>query len=135
MAKTYPSGFTGAVTLPTGHGADFNTFTLREVQQTEDVSFYGANTYNAYRGAATYHMSATVGAFAAYGASGFTPGFGAETNVGASATFTVASGVTLVGSFVVGQIELVHARPRASVALTFNLENSADTLVTTWPVT
>lgn len=134
MAKAYPSGATGAVALPTGHNADIASYDLVESQDTESVAFYGTNLYNPFRGSGTFHMSATCAAFAAYGAATFTPGFGAATNVGSSSTFTVAAGVTMVGLFVVSRIMLSHARLRAAIPLSFQLENSADTLVTTWPV-
>jgi hypothetical protein len=134
MAKTYPSGATGAVVLPTGHGADIASFDYGESQATESVAFYGTNLYNPMRGSGTFEVRATCAAFAAYGASGFAPGFGAATNIGSSSTFTVATGVTMVGQMVVSGIRLSHARLRAAVPLTFELSNSADTMVTTWPV-
>lgn len=134
MAKAYPSGATGAVALPTGHGADIASFELTETQDSESVAYYGTNTYNPFRGSGCYHMSATCAAFAAYGASGLTPGFGMATATGSAATWTIAGSVTLVGAFLVSRIMLSHARLRAAVPLSFTLENSADTLVTTWPV-
>ncbi len=135
MAKAYPSGATGTVTMPSGHGADIASFSLDETQDSESVAFYGTNLYNPFRGAGTYHLSASVAAFAAYGASGLSPGFGAATAVGASTTFGINSTtVQLVGSFIVSRISLMHARLRAAIPLTFGLENSADTVTTTWPV-
>lgn len=135
MAKAYPSGATGTVTMPTGHGADIASFSLSESQESESVAFYGTNLYNPFRGSGTYHLSAEVAAFAAYGASGFSPGFGAATATGASATFGINSTtVQLVGSFCVTNISLMHARLRAAIPVTFSLENSADTVTTTWPV-
>lgn len=135
MAKTYPSGATGAVTLPTGHGADIASFSLSESQDSESVAFYGSNLYNPFRGSGTFHMSASVAAFSAYGNAGLSPGFGAATNVGGSTTFGIAStAVQIVGNFIVSQIALMHARLRAAIPLTFALENSSDSVITTWPV-
>lgn len=136
MAKAYPSGATGTVTLPTGHGADIASQTIDETQDSESVAFFGTNTYNPFRGSGTFEFKVTCTAFAAYSAAGTAPGFGSETSTGSSATFGVSSTtVQFVGAMVVQRIQLVQSRLRAAVPLTFEMHNSADTMVTTWPVT
>lgn len=134
MAEAYPDPSAGAVSLPSGHGADFASFDINETQQSESVAAYGAANYDPHRGSGTPHMSVSVAGFAKKGATGKAPGFGAMTAAGASATFTVDSGVTFAGNFVVTNIRLSHARLRAAVPLTFQLENAAD-ITTTWPTT
>jgi hypothetical protein len=135
MAETYPDPSNGAIVLHSSYSADFNSFELNESQNLESVAAYGAAVYDPYRGSGTPHLSAVVGAFAKYGASGKTPGFGAYTADydGASSTFTVDTGVTVVGAMVCGSLRLGHGRTRAAVPLTFNLECAGD-MVTTWPV-
>src|SRR5438046_177722 len=98
--KAYPTGFTGAVALPSTAVIDSTSFMVREEMSHEDVSFYDTDTthvYNPHRGAATYHQQIDVKGFAAYN-NAFTPGFGAHTATGGSATFTIASGVTIAGA-------------------------------------
>lgn len=135
MAEAYPDPTTGAVALPTGYGADFAGFDINESQQSESVACYGAANYDPHRGSGTPHQSISVTGFAKYGASGKSPGFSmsASPAAGGAATFTVSTGVSMAGSYVVSQIRLSHSRLRAAVPLTFQLENSSDVTIT-WPV-
>jgi hypothetical protein len=136
MAETWPNPKNGAVVLSSSYSADFNSYELVESQATESVAAYGAAVYDPYRGSGTPHLSATVGAFAKYGAATKTPGFGAFTADynGDSATFTIDTQqtVTLAGVMVCSSIRLGHGRTRAAVPLTFNLECGGD-ITTTWP--
>lgn len=133
MAEVYPDPSNGAVVLPTGHGADLANFDYDETYFTESVAAYGAQTFDPYRSSGTPHAKVTAGAFAKYGAAGKTPGLGAATAAGASATLTVDTGVTIVGVMVINNIKFSHAKLRAAVPLMFGLDNGGD-LVVTWPV-
>jgi hypothetical protein len=133
MAESYPDPSNGAVTLPSGHGFDVASFDPNESYATESVLAYGTANYDPYRSNATPHLSTDVTGFAKYGAAGKSPGWGAATAGGGSATLTIDTGVTLVGPMVVGNIRLGHSRARAAVPLSMRLENSGD-VVTTWPV-
>ena len=135
MPESYPDPSNGAIVLHTSYSADFNSFELNESQPLESVAAYGVKIYDPFRGSGTPHLSATVGAFAKYGAATKNPGFGAYTADfdGGDATFTVDTGLTLAGKMVCGNIRLGHGRTRAVVPLTFNLDNGDD-ITTTWPV-
>ena len=137
MAKAYPAGKDGATAQAMG-GTDFVSFDVNESQATESVASYGAAVYDPHRGSGTPHQQVTVGAFAAYGATGTKAGFGDATAGtasagGGAATYTIATGVTLTGNYCMANIKLSHSRIRAAVPLTFTMENSGD-ITTTWPI-
>lgn len=142
MAKTFPSPSNGAIALFNGK-CDFNGFEIDESQQAESVCAYGVGVYDPWRGDGTPHQSVACTGFAIYGASADTPGFGISNGTvatgsmtipsGGTCTFTVDTGVTLAGAYITTRTRLGHARLRAAVPLSFQLENAGD-VTTTWPV-
>lgn len=134
MALGFPNPKNGAVAIAPSTASDFASYDYSESQAVESVAAYGAAVYDPFRASATPHASVSVAGFAKTGAVGVPPGFGATgfTAAGGAATFTVDTGVTLTGNFVVSNIRLSHARLRAAVPLSYQLENAGDVTVT-WP--
>lgn len=138
MALSYPNPKNGAVAHAVSTATDFASFDYAESQSVESVAAYGAAVYDPFRGSATPHASVSVGAFAKYGASGTPPGFGSTSGGtadpdGGTATFTIDTGVTLGGTFVISSLRLSHARLRGAVPLSFQMENAGEVTVT-WAV-
>lgn len=128
-AKLAPKN--GAVALPSGYGGtDFQSFTVTENQAHDDVTIYGTNVYGANLGNGTPIQSVSVIGFAGAHATGTQPGFASTNGSGGAATFTLDTGVTLAGSYMVPEIKLTHARIRAAVTVEFQLLNSSDVTVT-----
>jgi hypothetical protein len=138
MAKAYPAGSQGAVAHAAGSATDFVSFDINETQATESVAAYGVGVYDPHRGSGTPHSQVTVAGFAAYGATNTPPGFGSTSSgmaspTGGTATYTIATGVTYAGPYVMANLKLSHSRIRAAVPVAFTMENSGD-VTTTWPV-
>lgn len=146
MANTLPHVNQGSVTLPTGYVIDCQSFSLREMQATEDVTPFGANTYSRTIGDGTPNISGTVSGFAICGNSTNQPGFGkaASTSapigdMGATATFAVGSGTAastsstcnLSGNVVIQDISLSVSRIRAGVPVTLSWVGAGE-FTTTW---
>ena len=139
MAKAYPAGKDGAIAHAAGSATDFVSFDINETQATESVAAYGSGVYDPHRGSGTPHSQVTVAGFAAYGAANTAPGFGSASGgmtspSGGTSTYTIATGVTYAGPYVMANIKLSHSRIRAAVPLAFTMENSGG-VTTTWPVT
>jgi hypothetical protein len=128
----YPNPANGAVALPTGYKCDFNSFGINETVAAESVLAYGTNIYDPWRSSGTPHQEISASGFARYGSSGETPGFGMVSPGGGASTFTVDTGVTLAGNYVITDIRLGHSRSRAAVPLSYTGHNSGD-ITTTWP--
>lgn len=120
----------GTATTPAAIVADFGSFDVTETQATESVAAYGAAVYDPHRGSGTPHQKISVGAFTKGHAANTSP-FGVLTAAGGTATFTIDTGFTLGGTYVVSQVRLQHARIKAAIPLTFDMDNSGD-ITTTW---
>ncbi len=133
MAAAQLAPQNGAVAFPGSLVADYGSFEIGESQATESVACYGAAVYDNYRGSGTPHTSISAAGFAKAHASSTVPfgtGGGLTVAAGAAATFTIDTGVTYAGSFVVTSVRLMHARLRAAIPLTWSLEISGDPTVT-----
>ena len=135
MAKSRLSVRNGAVSLPSGYALDSQSMRIRESQNSEDVTIYGSNVYGASAGTGTPYQTATVVGFPFAHATSANTGFGsmaaAGGDTGASATFTLDTGCTLAGSYIVTDIDLDHSRIAAAAKTTLSLKNSAD-ITTPW---
>lgn len=121
MAKIGTKG--GAVSLPSGFNADFQSFDVNERQSTEDTTtFDNATMYSTNQGTGTSTMTISATGFVNASA----PGFGTMDESGAAATFTIDSGRTITGTFIVSGIRLTEVRTRATVGVTFDLINAGD---------
>lgn len=133
MAKSQLAPLNGAISFPGGLVADYGSFEISESQSVESVCSYGAQVYDNYRGSGTPHNSASCAGFADGHATSTNP-FGSSGGLtsagGASATFTPDTGFTYAGPFVVSNVRLMHARLRAAIPLTWQLEGSGDPTLT-----
>jgi hypothetical protein len=118
----------GAVAMPSGHAADFQTFDVTEDMPTADITKYGdTGAYSRSKGSGTRTMVVTCGGYY----NGSDPGFGDENVDGASATFTMDTGKTLTGTFLVRRIRAQHNRTGVTIPITFELVNNGNVTATT----
>ncbi len=127
----------GAVSFPTTTPlvADFGSFDVSQSQQAESVAAYGAAVEDPWRGSATPHFSISTAGFAkahAANTSPFLSGGGLTDPDGASGTFTIDTGVTIAAPMIVTSMRLSHARLRATIPISAQLEGAGDSTVT-WP--
>jgi hypothetical protein len=121
MALANPKN--GNITLPSGAGV-FQSFTLDESQDVENVSSYGTNngSYGAFLGSGTPVQNVTVNGFVQSGA--FNPGMGTMTSAGASCTVTIDTSCTCAGLYIMAGLSISHARTRGAVGCTWRLQNA-----------
>ena len=120
--------------MPTGFAGLFQSFDVNERVATEDVTAYGANVYGAFLSNGTPVQTVTVNGFGQHGAASSTPGFGGAgilDSDGSSATLTMDTGSTLVGSYIVTNIRATHSRVRGAVGISWELQNAGD-ITATW---
>lgn len=122
--------------LPTGFNGVFQSYDYNERVATEDVTAYDSSAkYGAFVSNGTPVATASCSGFLIVGASNTSPGFnGAGStmtdNDGGAATFTVDTGTTLAGNFIVTEVSLSHARTRGAVSARWSLQNAGDITVT-----
>lgn len=116
--------------------SDFGSFSISEEQGGESVCAYGAAVYDAWRASGTPHSTINCAGFAKAHAANtqpFAATGGLTSATGAAATYTLDTGVTYAGTFIITNVTLAHARLRAAVPLTWTQHGAGDSTVT-WPV-
>jgi hypothetical protein len=122
----------GAITVATII-ADYAGFDLTTTQSVESVTPYGNNVNEKRVGSGTAGLAANISAFALAHASN-TPlllptmgaASGAAAAAGAACVFTLDTGVTETGNFVIQSIRIGHARMRAAVPVAISALSAAD---------
>lgn len=132
MAKTRVKGSGGGLTMISGINADWASYTLESSQQVEDTSSYTdpAGSTSA-SGSGVTGWTASVAGFLNYGATGTAPGFAALSGDGASATFTMASGCTWVGNWIVERMSVAARKIAGAIAVTGSMR-STGAITETW---
>jgi hypothetical protein len=117
----------GAVSMPTGHAADFQTFDVTETMPVVDITKCGdTGAYSRAKGTGTSTMIVTAGGYF----NGSDVGFGDANVDGAAATFTLNSGDTIAGTFVVSQIRVGYNRTAGILPVSFQLQNNGNVTTT-----
>lgn len=120
--------------LPTGFNGVFQSFSVNESQQKDDVTSYGTNVYGAYAFSGTPTQTVRANGFILVGASSTTPGFGGMTSAGAAATITFDTTTTCAGTYGVENLEVAHDRRTGAAKGTWSLCNAGD-ITNTWAAT
>ncbi len=135
MASALLTPSTGAVSLPYANASDFGAMEVTEDSARESVAAYGAAVYDPFRSSGTPHQTVQCTGFARANANNTQP-FGALGGLvaagGGAATFTLNTNTTITGNYIIGNVKLTHARLRAAVPLTWQMDNSGDPTIT-WP--
>lgn len=130
MAQSVLIPKNGAV-VAAGLTADYNSFDIESSQATEVITPYGTNTCSKSAGSGTPQFTVTVNAFALAHATGTAPNMPGLVATGATATFTLDTGVSEAGTFITEKIRISHGRMKAAVPITLNLVNAGD-VTETW---
>lgn len=109
MAETDISGFSGSVTLPTGHGGQAAGFTIRRNMNTKEVDRYGAGDRFGRSRGGILRISGDIRVFLRKGAANTSPGFVAPAVDGASLTLTLDTGCTLSGTALFPDMNIDHS--------------------------
>lgn len=109
MAQSDISGFSGSVTLPSGHGGAAAGFTIRRNMNTKDVDRYGAGDRFGRTRGGIIRISGDIRFFAIKGVANSSPGFIAPAADGAALTLTLDTGCTLSGTALFPDLSIDHA--------------------------
>lgn len=133
MAKTHVIVTNGVVVLPTGFALDSQSMRIHETQATEDISSYGGTVYNINLGTGSTRQDISITGFPYKGVTAANPGLGSMNGstgaLGGSATFTIDTGCTLTGSYLVNDVSMDHSRLVAGAKTTLALMPSSDVTV------
>jgi hypothetical protein len=115
----------GAVAIGT-MVADFASFEIESKQSVETVTPYGTNLDSKNVGNGTADFTVNVGAFAEAHSAATALGMPTLGATGSTCTFTLDTGVTEAGTFIIESMKVSHARMRGAVPLAITLRNAGD---------
>src|SRR4051812_44348657 len=108
MAATDISGFSGSVTLPSGHGGDAKGFTVRRSTTKKNTGRYASGSRFSQARLGTITVSGDINVFLRKGASGTPAGVVTPAADGAALTLTLDTGVTLAGTALFPDFNTTH---------------------------
>lgn len=107
MPATDLSGFSGSVSLPSGHGGEASGFTVRRTMNMKPTNRYGADRFARARGG-IIAVSGDITIFLRKGAAGTSPGIVTPAADGAALTLTLDTGCTLSGQALFPDLNVDH---------------------------
>jgi hypothetical protein len=103
---------------------------IHESQASEDITAYQGTAYNIFLGTGSTRQDVTITGFPYKGVTASNPGFGSMNGtagaLGGAATFTIDTGCTLTGSYIVDDLSMDHSRLVAGAKTSLALKPSTD---------
>lgn len=129
MAETRLNGYTGGVTLPSGHAAKLSAWSADFDMTTSDVTAFG-DTFRQFAGGVLSGRGSASGSMS-YAAASTAPGAFTTRQTAASLTLTIATGVTYSGSALLSNIAVTSDIKGGDAAITFDFVFTG-TITETW---
>lgn len=133
MAKSRIFTFDGSIVLPTGFAMDCQTMRIHEMQNSENITFYGGGSYGLMFGSGTTMQDVAITGYPYKGVTASSPGFGAMNGttgaLGTSCVLTLDVGCTLTGTYLVDDLVMDHSRIVAGAKVSLAMKPGSDITV------